>query len=161
MVSWVYDDGGRAAAGFKGAAGDCVVRSIAIASGAGYREVYHEMWTRIRASAARHRAARDSRPRTERTDRISPRSGIPRRIYEPYLTELGWVWTPTMRIGSGTTVHLDPVELPDPPRGTGLIVRVSRHITVIRDGAIRDTHDPSRKGTRAVYGYYRLGGRGL
>jgi len=34
------DDGGRAAAGYKGQAGDCVVRSIAIATGKPYQEVY-------------------------------------------------------------------------------------------------------------------------
>ena len=32
------DDGGRAAAGFKGKAGDCVVRSISIATGIKYAE---------------------------------------------------------------------------------------------------------------------------
>jgi hypothetical protein len=36
----VIDDGGRAAAGFKGSAGDCVCRAIAIASGRHYKEVY-------------------------------------------------------------------------------------------------------------------------
>jgi hypothetical protein len=28
MVQFVYDDGGRAAAGFKGTAGDCAVRAV-------------------------------------------------------------------------------------------------------------------------------------
>jgi hypothetical protein len=36
----VIDDGGREAAGFKGSAGDCVCRAIAIASGVPYKEVY-------------------------------------------------------------------------------------------------------------------------
>src|SRR5262245_46562233 len=31
-ASFVYDDGGRAAAGFKGKAGDCVCRAIALAT---------------------------------------------------------------------------------------------------------------------------------
>jgi hypothetical protein len=31
-LMWVPDDGGRAAAGFTGRAGDCVIRAIAIAS---------------------------------------------------------------------------------------------------------------------------------
>ena len=30
-LPWVYDDGGRAAAGFKGEAGDCGTRAVAIA----------------------------------------------------------------------------------------------------------------------------------
>ena len=37
---FIRDDGGRAAAGFKGSAGDCVARSIAIAAGLPYAEVY-------------------------------------------------------------------------------------------------------------------------
>lgn len=35
-----FNDGGRAAAGFKGTARDCVARSIAIATGLPYCEVY-------------------------------------------------------------------------------------------------------------------------
>ena len=35
-----YNDGGRAAAGYQGAAGDCVTRSIAIVTGLPYEEVY-------------------------------------------------------------------------------------------------------------------------
>ena len=40
------NDGGRAAAGYKGQAGDCVVRSIAIATGMNYQKVYDEEQTR-------------------------------------------------------------------------------------------------------------------
>jgi hypothetical protein len=39
----VYNDGGRKAAGFKGDAGDCVTRAIAIASGRPYAEVYKRL----------------------------------------------------------------------------------------------------------------------
>ncbi len=38
------NDGGRAAAGFKGQAGDCVVRSIAIATGMPYQKVYDDLF---------------------------------------------------------------------------------------------------------------------
>ena len=38
------NDGGRAAAGYKGKAGDCVVRSIAIATGVNYEEVYEDLY---------------------------------------------------------------------------------------------------------------------
>ena len=40
FLPFARDDGGRAAAGFKGSAGDCVARSVAIASGRPYAEVY-------------------------------------------------------------------------------------------------------------------------
>ena len=39
-MEWIYDDGGRAKAGFKGKTGDCVCRAIAIATGKPYKEVY-------------------------------------------------------------------------------------------------------------------------
>jgi hypothetical protein len=56
-----------------------------------------------------------------------------------------------MQIGHGCRVHLRADELP-----TGrLIVVVSRHLTAVLDGVIHDTFDPSRQGTRCVYGYYR------
>ena len=31
---------------------------------------------------------------------------------------------------------------------------LSRHMCAVIDGVIHDTYDPSRDGTRAVYGYY-------
>jgi hypothetical protein len=55
-----------------------------------------------------------------------------------------------MKVGAGCQVHLRPGELPD---GV-LIVKVSKHLTAIVDGVIQDTHDPSRRGNRCVYGYY-------
>jgi hypothetical protein len=36
-----------------------------------------------------------------------------------------------------------------------LIVSVSKHLVAVVDGVIHDTHDPSRAGTRCVYGYWR------
>ena len=39
-MPFVKDDGGRSAAGYKGQAGDCVCRAVAIASGLPYAEVY-------------------------------------------------------------------------------------------------------------------------
>jgi len=35
-----------------------------------------------------------------------------------------------------------------------LIVKVSKHLTTVIDGVLHDTHDPSRRGSRCVYGYY-------
>ena len=55
-----------------------------------------------------------------------------------------------MTMGSGCTVHMKKDELPD----GDLIVSLSRHITCVKDGTIYDTYDPSRDGTRCVYGYW-------
>jgi hypothetical protein len=67
------------------------------------------------------------------------------------MKQLGWVWTPTMQIGSGCTVHLRPSELPS----GRLVVSVSKHLTAMIDGVIHDTHDCSRRGKRCVYGYWQ------
>ena len=134
MTTWIYHDGGRSSAGFKGGANDCVVRAIAIVTRRPYREVYNEV--------ARYEQAV--------TGTKSARNGVSKKAYKKYLTDQGFKWTPTMRIGSGTTVHLKADELP----GGSVIVEVSRHMVAVVEGIIRDTHDPSRAGTRAVYGYW-------
>lgn len=135
-----YNDGGRAAAGFKGETGDCVTRAIAIATGKPYAEVYRE----INELATTERAAK------RRPSRSSARTGVRKTTTRRYLEAAGWTWTPTMRIGTGCTVHLRADEL---PQGR-LIVSVSKHIVAVIDGVIHDTHDCSREGTRCVYGYW-------
>jgi hypothetical protein len=82
--------------------------------------------------------------------RSQARTGVYKETIKAYLLSLGWQWTPTMRIGQGCRVHLRANELPT----GGLIVVVSRHLTAVIDGVIHDTADPSRNGTRCVYGYY-------
>jgi len=43
MSKFVYNDGGREAAGYKGTAGDCVCRAVAIAAELPYQEVYDRL----------------------------------------------------------------------------------------------------------------------
>jgi hypothetical protein len=140
---WEYNDGGRADAGFKGKAGDCVTRAIAIATGLPYKEVYDELGRRSKLRAESYRGKRKKFKNTAR-------DGVHREIYEAYLEELGWTWTPTMQVGQGCKVHLRADELPE---GT-VIVRVSRHVVTVVDGVIQDNHNSSRGGNRCVYGYY-------
>lgn len=135
---FTYDDGGRSAAGYRGDAGDCVTRAIAIATGLPYQEVYDSLHVAIKGQ------------RLLRARKRSPRDGVPKRVTRKYLEALGWKFTPTMSIGSGCRVHLRREELP-PGR---IIAQVSRHMVAVIDGMIRDTHDPSRAGTRCVYGYW-------
>lgn len=148
--AWTFDDGGRAESGYRGFAGDCVPRAIAIATGIPYREVYDELFRRARIAHARRRPS-SKKVAALRRESLSPRDGTKRTAYEPYLLSLGWEWVPTMTIGSGTTVHLRADELP----GGTIIARVSKHMTTLIDGVIHDTYDPSRDGTRAVYGYFQ------
>lgn len=141
-ATFMYDDGGRKDAGYKGDAGDCVVRSIAIATGKSYLEVYDA----INILAKDERVGR----RKKRMSKSSSRNGVDRKIYQSYLESLGWQWVPTMFIGKGCKVHLRANEL---PRGR-VIVRLSKHLAAVIDGVVHDTYDPSRDGTRCVYGYF-------
>jgi len=143
-TGWVYDDGGRKAAGYTGDTGDCVCRAVAIATGLPYQQVYDA----INESAEIERpGARRGRQRGRRS---SARTGVFKQTTRKFIEALGWTWTPTMTIGSGCTVHLRADELP-PGR---LIVSVSKHLTAVVDGVVHDTHDPRRDGTRCVYGYW-------
>ena len=126
---FVHDDGGRGAAGFKGSTGDCVTRSIAIATGIPYRDVYNAINT----------ASERERIGTPKRGKSSARTGVHKPTYRKFLQSLGWTWTPTMKVGSGCTVHLTASELPS----GRLIVAVSRHLVAVIDGVIHDTHDPS------------------
>ena len=139
-MNLTFSDGGRAAAGYIGTTGDCVTRAIAIATEKPYQEVYDAL----------NELAKTERTGKRKTKISNARTGVYRTSYERYLGLLGWTWKPTMTIGSGCKVHLKAEELP-----TGrLIVKVSKHLVAVIDGTIFDTHDPSRNGTRCVYGYW-------
>ena len=138
--TFVSNDGGRAAAGHKGKARDCVTRAIAIATGKPYQEVFDSL----------NILAKSERTSKRKRTVSNSKKGVFRFSYQKYLESLGWRWVPTMKVGQGCKVHLTASELP-PGR---IIARVSRHICAVVDGVIHDTHDCSRGGTRCVYGYF-------
>ena len=142
-----WNDGGRQAAGFQGGAGDCVVRAIAIAANKPYLEVYEDL-REANASYAANKKNRLARSLNARGS--STRNGNHRDVFHDYILRHGFTWVPTMQVGGGCQVHLRAGELPEGK----LIVRLSKHLTAMVDGVIQDTHDPSRGGTRCVYGYY-------
>lgn len=139
----IYDDGGRSNY-FKGDdVGDCVTRAICNATDKDYKEVYDSLNAYIKAH---------ERLGKHRTKHSTARNGVFHSTVKGFIeNELGWVWHSTMSIGSGCTTHLDPSEL---PRKGVYIVKLSHHLTCVRDGIIYDTFDPSREGSRCVYGYW-------
>jgi hypothetical protein len=134
-LPWCYSDGGRVESGRRGDAGDCVTRSIAIVTGIDYDEVYRYVAAQV-ATAGRSKSARN---------------GVPKKVTRKLMEHFGGVWTPTMTIGSGTTVHLAQGELPETER---IVAQVTKHVTAVIYGVVLDTYDPTREGTRAVYGYW-------
>jgi len=129
-MKFIYDDGGRSKYFKATNVGDCVVRAIAIATKTDYKEVYDAL-KKINGGK-------------------SCRNGTPKNVDKKYLKEIGWVWHPTMTIGSGCKVHLTDDELPS----GRLICQVSRHLVAVIDKVIYDTFDCTRDGNRCVYGYW-------
>lgn len=136
----VINDGGRAVAGYKGEAGDCACRVVAIVTGRPYQEVYDA----ILEEAAKERTGKRKR-------KIShPRTGVFPATLGRVLFRYGYKWVATMKIGSGCTTHLRGDELP----AGRIVARVSRHYVAVVDGIVHDTYDPRRDGSRCVYGYW-------
>jgi len=161
-MRFVECDGGRAAAGFKGSARDCVTRAVAIAAETPYTQVYESL-------ALGNEGERKSKRAGWHSGRRSARNGISvgRKWFRDYMTGHGFRWVPTMAIGQGCSVHLKNGELP----GGRLVVRLSRHVCAMIDGVIYDASDPQRAthcqetvgdvvrhwvSGRCVYGYWKL-----
>ena len=149
MPEFTLDDGGRAAAGYRGKGRDCVCRAVAIATGRPYATVYSEL-AEINAHMPLSKHRRNKGAVGSATDRhgIFTKSGL----FKDYMTALGFVWTPAMQIGSGCKVHLRADDLPS----GRLVVSLSKHCAAVIDGVLYDTYDCSRDGTRCVYGYWKL-----
>jgi hypothetical protein len=150
-VKFIEDDGGRKVAGFRGATGDCACRAIAIATGLPYRFVYDL----INDFAANERFSRSRKVSFAAATRrgSSARAGIMKATMKKVMAHIGGAWTPTMQVGSGCHVHCRDGELPADGR---YVVVTSRHYVALVDGALRDTYDPARDGTRCVYGYWKV-----
>lgn len=151
-MEWVYDDGGRAAAGFKGTTSDCVCRAIAIAAEMPYKEVYDLI----------NEFGKKERTGKRKTHKSNARTGVYPATTRKVMAHLGFEWIPTMKVGQGCKVHLNPDELP----AGRLVVSISKHECAVIDGVIHDIYNPSDRGytvdgygndittDRCVYGYY-------
>ncbi len=135
MLKFERNDGGRAAAGYQGNASDCVCRAIAIVTGKDYAEVYKDLWLQIRDRIGVGQGGRAG---------TSPRSGLHRSVYGPYLEDLDYRWIAFERD------ELNPSEI---PRGR-VIVQQPAHLAAIIDGVIHDTRDPKVVGGDRVSGYW-------
>ena len=127
-MAYVYNDGGRADAGYKGSAGDCGARAMAIALDLYYKQAYD-----VLADANKEAG----RPR-------SARNGINKDVYSKVLERNGWVWHSAPKF-VGRKAYAS-----DMPQGT-VIARMAGHYACIIDGVPHDTFDCSHK---MVYGFW-------
>ena len=131
-MKYQFNDGGRSKYFSGNNVGDCVTRSIAIATGRDYKEVYGELHKFLG---------------------YSPRNGIKYDDIKKSVAHFGGSWVRVMKIGSGCKVHLKEGEIP--MTGT-IICRLSGHLCCVKDGVLLDTYDSSRNGTRCVYGFWKF-----
>ena len=131
-MEWKYNDGGRSKYLTASKVGDCVTRAIAIAKGIDYKDAYMEI---------------------KRIVGYSPRNGVYKKDTKKVMEHFGGVWVSCSGIGVKNKTHLNSAEMPLQGR---LIAQVTKHLTCVIDGVINDTYDPSRNGTRMVYGYWQF-----
>ena len=127
-MTFKYNDGGRKAAGFKGTAGDCGARAMAIALGLDYKAVYKEL---AQANADRGYAK-------------SARNGIYKDVFADVLKRHGWVWKQAPKF-EGRKARCS-----DMPPGV-VIAKQARHFVAVIDGVAHDIWDCTHK---MVYGYW-------
>jgi len=132
-----YNDGGRHHYFTAKNVGDCVCRAICIALEKNYLEIYGMINAMSKKNEGKLRA----------------RNGVYKKTWQDvkdYLISQGWQWTPTAGIGQRERLKLNDSF----PKSGTFICQVSKHLTVVKDGVIHDTHDCSRGGNRMVYGYF-------
>lgn len=123
---FIYNDGGRSQY-FKGKAGDCGARAMAIAMNLDYKECYNEL-------AEENKRARGKK---------SARNGLYKEDFARVLNRHGWFWQSSPKFVGRKAKSADMV-------GT-VIARMANHYAAVIDGVPNDTWDTSRK---MVYGYW-------
>ena len=119
MIDYVPDDGGRATAGYKGTAGDCVARALVILTGGDYKQIYRDLAQANKVKAGRPRSARN---------------GVSKKAYESVFRDYGLV---KVQLPEGPRPTLSEAH-----RLYGdCIVTTARHMAAMINGALRDTSD--------------------
>lgn len=136
-MKWVYDD--PSSRYFETHENDSISRSISIATGISYDRVQAMLDKYIERECLDDKYVNNSRLK------------LRKEVAPMFLKDLGYSWICKMQFSGGCKFHLKDGEL---PKDKTLIVNISKHFTCVKNGIIHDLYDPSRDGTRAVYGYY-------
>jgi len=127
-MRFVFNDGGRKTAGFKGTAGDCGARAMAIALGMDYKVAY-KLLAEANKNCGKAKSARN---------------GIDKDIYSDVLKSLGWMWMPAPKFEGRKAKCSDMFA------GT-VIARQAGHYVAVINGVPHDIWDCSEK---MVYGFW-------
>ena len=139
-MEFIRNDGGRAAAGYRGTCRDCVCRSIAIAAELPYQEVYNDLREVLKYWPASYKRRR------------SPRNGVCTSTthFHDYMTHLGFRYVSLK--GQGLSLR------DDAPLPSGrLAVSLKGHYTAVVDNVLNDAYDSRRNRDTAIEGYWIRG----
>ena len=134
MIGYRYNDGGRAAAGYRGKTGDCVVRAIAICAGEDYLSVYRTMADHMKRNGY---AASGNAYATRERNRKAPRRRdqlTARRVQDRVLEAYGFM---KVRLPRGER----PTYTEAHHRYGDCIVGTTKHLAALVGGVLRDTFD--------------------
>ena len=153
-MTFIYNDGGRKAAGYKGKTGDCVVRAVAIATKQDYRTVYRDC-ARINEAEGGKRSGRNG-------------INVYGEAFAEYMKRLGWIFVDARKGKSRMNCdqlselackeHRDFIAWVTP-------MGIRSHYVAVIDGVFNDTWDSSRlkrsydsgpsSGPGRIKGYWR------
>lgn len=128
-MKYIENDGGRARAGFKGTARDCVIRAISIASMTPYKEVFSVL----------NDMCKDD----------DPTDGILTRIYSPYLFRLGFKFI----LGDGQKKFDNAFNRGPARTDKRYIIKIRNHLVACIGEELHDIFD-SRGGSKEIIGYW-------
>ena len=128
-MTFNFNDGGRQKAGFKGTAGDCGARALAIFFNAEYDWAYKLI----------------AETNKEFGYAKSARNGVHKTVYSHVVGMLGLKWHPAPKFTGRKA------KCADMPKGT-VIARQAHHFVTVIDGIPQDIWDSSNK---MVYGYWQ------
>ena len=140
MIGYAYDDGGRAAAGFRGNTGDCVVRAIAIITRTAYIDAYRRMAASMKRAGY---TATGNAYRQKRMPGFRP-SLSPLKVQELVIASYGLHRLKRPRATRPTYTEAHALH-------GNCLVRTVKHISPIIDGNLRDIVD-SRTYDGRIYG---------
>lgn len=123
-----HNDGGRAAAGFKGSTGDCGVRAAAIVLNRKYRLVYDDLFAIQQRFVALKRKLKGKD--------ASPRLGVYREVLHQYLIDNGCEYVVFAGIGVPPTRVFQVVNRYPNDR---VVMRLARHYSALIEGINTDT----------------------
>lgn len=151
-IPFVEDDGGRAAAGYRGYAGDCGARAVTIALGLDYRETYEELAVMHKAYCEKKAKYARSAVRKQaflKQATRSARNGLYKETVDEFVGARGWVYVNLAVFGE------PPARFSDLPTTGSLVVSLRKHFAAVVDGTLHDTYDSTYEYDRPVYGYWR------